>query len=145
MVGDRLKSLRISKGMSLADMAQLIQDGDPQCHLATKFSKHTLHRLENGRRKLSLIEAVVIANILKVSVFELLPPELRYLGNSVDRGGVSSWEVSDQADKVSRLINSDTGQEIFVFNETDSPLPRLLYILAGLTPYRIIELPFGGG
>jgi len=140
MLGDRLRSLRIKNKMSLHDLAERVLMSDPNCILPTKFQRHTIRRIEKGERKLSLLESFMIAKALGVDVYDLIPDEVRMLGISNSDSSICGWELLNHSGNMSCLRNERDGQTIFIHNETKGDLPRMLFVLASIIPYRTINL-----
>jgi len=83
----RLREVRTARGMSQAKLARLMTDaGRP-------LSKVALLRIENGRRGLSLDEALTLAELLNVAPAHLLSPPDGAYAMLTDGHGISGNEM----------------------------------------------------
>ena len=93
----RLRALRVARGMSLDQLAEL-----------TNMSASTLSRLETGRRRLAIDHLVTLARALDTTVDELLAAEheedvvIRPRRDSA--GGSTFWSLTDPEDASGRVV-----------------------------------------
>lgn len=73
-IGSRVRSIREAAGMSQRRFAA-----------SMRVSQTVLSKIENGERRLSLLDALQIALAYRVPLTSLVPPELAELFHDIDR------------------------------------------------------------